>query len=172
MRAALREDDKGVFDDLLSHIITTSSLTQQSADVTSSNVSNTDTMSAAAVSATTPSNDMSNTLSESHTQDLSYAANNKDIKMSCQQKSRNIPSACLQVIFLLSNIDIYSFSRTCMCLCLTVFESTVGKVHGSGYTITMCGMLRHLDSCTLSYPFPCAETPKPPTQSISGNYTL
>ena len=115
MRAALREHDKSLFDDLLSHIITTSSLTQQSADVTISNVSKTDTMSAAAMSAMTPSNDMSNTLSESDTtQDLSYGANNKDIKMSCQQKNHNIPSACLQVIFLLLNIDIYSFSLTCI----------------------------------------------------------
>ena len=171
LRAALREDDKGVFDDLLSHI-TRSSLTQQSADVTSSNFSKTDIMSAAAMSATTPSNDRNNTLSESDMQDLSYGANNKDIKMSCQQKSRNIPSACLQVIFLLLNIDMYSFSLTCMWLCLTVFESTVRKGHGSGYTTTLCGMRRHLDSCTLSYPLPCAETPKTPAQSISGNYTL
>ena len=102
MRAALREHDKSVFDDLLAHIISTSSLTVQSADVTSSNVSNTHTMSAAAVSAQlSHSRDRNNTLSESDMQDLSDGANNKDIKMSCQQKSRNIPSACLQVNFVL-----------------------------------------------------------------------
>ena len=47
------------------------------------------------------SNDMSNTLSESDIQDLSDGANNKDIKMSCQQKSHDIPSACLQANFVL-----------------------------------------------------------------------